>query len=213
MSDPQWIFAPWMVDKEYISSYKVVAGNMIVPEHKSWVLWSMVKRVLKLELPGEFWECGVFRGGSARMIADVIRKEGRTLRLFDTFTGIPYKSDVDKNVVGLFKNTSEEVARRMVSYDKAAIHTGLIPFSFAGLGNARIAFCHIDVDMYRSVKACCEFVWPRLAVGGVIVFDDYSVTTCPGARIATDEFFEDKQSHLVPGVEGGAIAIKLPERI
>ena len=209
MSDPRWLFAPWMRDDEYISSFKIVSGNMVVPEQRCWVLWSMAKRVLKLELPGEFWECGVFRGGSARMIADVIRKEGRTFRLFDTFTGIPYRSDVDKNVVGQFNNTDEEIARRMVSYDKAVIHKGLIPFSFAGLGNARIAFCHIDVDMYRSVKACCEFVWPRLAVGGVIVFDDYAVQSCPGARVATDEFLDGKRVHLVPSIEGGAVAVKL----
>jgi O-methyltransferase len=201
-----------MYDEEYISSFKMVAGHMVVPEQRCWILWTMVKRVVKLGVPGEFWECGVFRGGSARMIADVIRKEDKTLRLFDTFTGIPYKSDVDKPIVGQFSNTDEAAARRMVSYDKAVIHKGLIPFSFAGLGNARIAFCHIDVDMYRSVRACCEFVWPRLAVGGVIVFDDYAVTSCPGARIATDEFFADKKVHLVPSIEGGAVAVKLPEK-
>jgi Macrocin-O-methyltransferase (TylF) len=50
-------------------------------------------------------------------------------------------------------------------------------------------FClvHIDVDVYQSAKDVLAFVWPRLTVCGVVVFDDYGVATCNGITRVVDE--------------------------
>jgi O-methyltransferase len=163
------------------------------------------------QLGGEFWECGVFRGGTASIIADAIRADNLTLRLFDTFTGIPYRDEVDLHIVGQFANTQVEGVKEFVNYPNTVIHTGVIPDTFVGLESSKIAFCHVDVDMYRSIRACCEFVWPRLMEGGVMVFDDYVIKTCPGARLATDEFFADKRAYLVQTFAEGAVVFKPPQ--
>jgi len=47
---------------------------------------------------------------------------------------------------------------------------------------------------YRSILDSLRFVWPRLSVGGFIVFDYYGFPSCPGARFAVDEFFSGKAS-------------------
>ena len=40
--------------------------------------------------------------------------------------------------------------------------------------------------------------------GGVLVFDDYHVWSCLGAKRAIDQFFEDKSDKLVlPPITGG----------
>ena len=64
-----------------------------------------------------------------------------------------------------------------------------MPATFVGLDQVRLCFAHLDVDLYRSVTDCLTFIWPRLAVGGVIVIDDYGFESCPGAKSAVDEFF------------------------
>jgi O-methyltransferase len=46
----------------------------------------------------------------------------------------------------------------------------------------------VDVDIYASVLSCCEYFFPRMVPGGVLVFDDYGMLTCEGAKIALDEF-------------------------
>ena len=72
-----------------------------------------------------------------------------------------------------------------------------------------IALAHVDVDIYRSVWDCCEFIYPRLQVGGAMVFDDYGFPTCPGARKAVDEFFRNKPETPIILGTGQALAIRL----
>jgi O-methyltransferase len=87
---------------------------------------------------------------------------------------------------------------------------GLIPETFQGLENDRIAFCHVDLDIYRSISDCCEFVYPRLLTGGYMVFDDYGFPSCPGAREAVDAYFQQKPEIPLVLPTGQAIIIKLP---
>ncbi len=48
------------------------------------------------------------------------------------------------------------------------------------------------IRIYRSVRDCCEFFYPRMETGGVMLFDDYGKFTCLGAKLAVDEYFTDK---------------------
>jgi O-methyltransferase len=58
--------------------------------------------------------------------------------------------------------------------------------------DSRLAFAHVDVDIYQSVLDCCRFIMPRMLRGGFVVFDDYGFPSCPGARQAVDGFFRDR---------------------
>jgi O-methyltransferase len=48
-------------------------------------------------------------------------------------------------------------------------------------------FCHIDVDVYQSAKDIVTWLWPRLAIGGIIVFDDYGFPYSQGITTLVDE--------------------------
>lgn len=142
-----------------------------------------------LAVAGEFWECGVYRGGSARLLAEVIKPAPRTLRLFDTFHGLPAPSGFDTHREGEFKASMWD-ATEFLPYDFIRIHPGVIPESFRGLEDSEIAFCHLDLDLYLSTRDALAFVWPRLANGGAIVIDDYEWegdNGCPGVKKAVDE--------------------------
>jgi O-methyltransferase len=144
-------------------------------------------------LNGDIVECGVFRGGTAMIAAQTILESGRErpLRLFDSFEGFPESHEgVDRFQGGDLSNTSLDAVRaRLSSYPFAQFHVGFIPDSFAGLPITQIAWAHVDVDLYQSVRDCIEYVYPRLAPGGFLIFDDYGFPTCPGARRAVDETF------------------------
>lgn len=188
--------SPWCDDRLFKTSIQKVANKTLIAIERLWVLWQLVRQAKYVG--GEVWECGVYRGGSAALIADAIRDTGTVLKLFDTFTGIPR---VDKNdnqhQAGDFNNTNVNDVEKLVSYDMAKTYVGIIPDTFKGLKDSRISFCHVDVDVYQSVKDCCEFVWPRLEVGGIMVFDDYDAPSCAGARLAVDEFFESRNIHPI----------------
>jgi hypothetical protein len=49
-----------------------------------------------------------------------------------------------------------------------------------------------DCDLYESYKISFEFIWPRLADGGLIFLDEYYSLKFPGAKIATDEFLNNR---------------------
>jgi len=83
-----------------------------------------------------------------------------------------------------------------------------MPATFAEREKARIAFAHVDVDIYRSVLDCCEFIYPRLVQGGFMLFDDYGFASCPGARRAVDEFFLDAPETPIVLGTGQAFVIK-----
>lgn len=73
-----------------------------------------------------------------------------------------------------FRANSPQVFERTMALNGVdrpeVVEADVNDFDFASLGT--IAFCLVDVDLYRPVLAALEGVWPRLAAGGVIVVDD-----------------------------------------
>ena len=186
------LFSPWLEPAgEFAGYYALARPRTLVSADRCYVLYRLALQALQLE--GDFWECGVYQGGTAALLAAVLadRQPAKKLYLFDTFEGMPQiDPQRDLHAQGDFADTSAEAVARHVGHPGlAVIRKGLIPQTFAGLEGARIALAHIDVDLYRSVRDCLEFVWPRLSRGGFIVCDDYGFPSCPGAKAAVDEFF------------------------
>ena len=55
----------------------------------------------------------------------------------------------------------------------------------------------MDCDLYNSYLNTFDFVWPRLAAGGMIYLDEFYSLKFPGARLATLEYIESKPAELV----------------
>jgi O-methyltransferase len=186
------VFSPWKGYGEFHSLYERIRPYTLVSADRCWLLNSLARQAR--QLGAEFWECGVYRGGTAMLLqAALAQRDDVMLRLFDTFEGMPATSDVDLHREGDFADTSLTAVRaRLAPSTTTSFHSGFIPNSFAGLESSRIALAHIDVDIHRSVLDCCAFIYPRIVSGGFMVFDDYGFPSCPGARRAVDDFFADK---------------------
>lgn len=63
---------------------------------------------------------------------------------------------------------------------------------------SRIALLRLDTDWYSSTRTELEVLWPRLAVGGLLIIDDYDAWG--GARKAAKKFMEDQQIPATHGV-------------
>lgn len=135
--------------------------------------------------PGCFLEVGVYKGGSASMLADVARDRGCALHLFDTFTGIPFADREDSNGVGDFADADVEALR--MALPDAILYPGVFPGTLPD-NLSDIAFVHCDCDQYRSVRAVIDELWPRMVSGGIMVFDDMNTT---GGRRAIEESFRE----------------------
>ena len=186
----QPLYSPWRAPA-FLAQYRKISPYTLVSADRCYVLESLASQALGLD--GEVWECGVYKGGTAMLLAERLSHAPRVLRLFDTFAGMPETDSIrDLHNAGDFSDTSLEAVRSRVRGDFVHFHQGLIPATFSGLESTRIAFAHVDVDIHSAVLACCEFIYPKLCVGGFMVFDDYGFPSCPGARMAVDEYFSGR---------------------
>lgn len=156
-----------------------------------------------LSLPGEFAECGVYRGATAYLMAEALARagsEGRRVHLFDSFAGLSRPAIEDGTywspgdmAVGL-----EDVRRNLENHlERVAFYPGWIPQRFTEVAQHRFAFAHIDVDLYQPTRDALEFFYGRMTGGGIIVCDDYGFASCPGARKAMDEFFAGRPETII----------------
>lgn len=206
------LYSPWEGDPGFMEHYRVIQSHTLVSPDRCWILLNFMQHALNL--PGDFVELGVFRGGTALLAARVLAQRGdkRTLHLFDSFAGMPVTSKGEPYVSGDFGQTSEASVRKLVETTSVSLqmHVGFIPDTFRNLELPQLAFAHIDVDLYKSVLDCIEFVYPRLAPGGIIVFDDYGFPGCVRAREAVDLAFATLPEKPIYLPTGQAVVIKLP---
>lgn len=207
------LFSPWGGFGDFARHYALARPYTLVSSDRCYVLFTLARQALCLQ--GEIWECGVYKGGTARLLANLIAEEDRSgktlLRLFDTFEGMPETDlQVDIHRKGDFSDTSLESVIQVLGHPHIVqAHKGCIPDTFAGLEDVKISFAHVDVDIYQSVIDCCHFIYPRLTQGGFIVFDDYGFPSCPGARKAVDEFFASRSEKPLVLPTGQAIIFAL----
>lgn len=164
-----------------------------------------------INIDGNIAECGVYRGDSASVIDKLILDSNKKLYLLDTFEGMP-KTNPDKDLhrAGDFCDTSlEYVKNKLSKYSDINIYLkGLFNKNFSNLIDERFSLVHIDCDIYSGVKECCEFFYNRLNKFGIMLFDDYGFYSCPGAKQAVDEFFEDKIENIIILETGQAFIVK-----
>jgi O-methyltransferase len=184
----------------------------LVSADRLHVLYTLARQAALM--PGEFWECGVFQGGTAMLFSRILALHapvGTRLRLFDTFEGMPETDPRrDRHRKGDFKQTNLAAVKSRLTEPFVSFHPGFIPSTFAGLDHVQLSLVHVDLDIYRSYRDCLEFVYPRMIPGGFIICDDYGFPSCPGARQGTDEFFAHLPERPLVLATGQAVIVKMP---
>jgi O-methyltransferase len=164
-------------------------------------------------LPGDIAEVGVYKGGTGRLLAQVFAGTGKKIFLFDTFTGMPDAIDpmVEDWKPGDFADTSLQAVRAAVAqWPEVSCVPGRFPETADAVAGRRFCLAHVDVDIQQSVRDCCDFFYPRLVPGGMLVFDDYGFRSCVGARRAVDDFFADKPERVLYLPTGQGVVIRSP---
>lgn len=208
----QTTYAPWG-SASFAEVYRPIRQRTVVKKESCYYIHCLSMNCVALE--GDFAEAGVYRGGTAYLIAQNLARGadgGRLLRLFDTFEGMPGSADTDPSDLarGDFGDTSLEGVRELLrGFDFVSFHKGRIPDTFAGLDEGRYAFVHIDVDLYDSTLDCLSYFYRRTVRGGVILFDDYGYPKFVASeRRAADEFFADKPEKPIALPTGQAFVVK-----
>lgn len=165
-------------------------------------LLTCARQVLWLNIPGDYMECGVWRGGACILLRGLLHALGEPRRcvwLADSFAGLPapdpesqlldavlyeYLQDTGGFSVGL-----DEVCdnfRRFQLLDDGVrflpgwFHQTLPTFT------GQLALLRLDGDWYESTRTALECLYDRVSMGGYVIIDDYNPVM--GAYAAVNEF-------------------------
>lgn len=147
-------------------------------------------------ISGDVAECGVYKGGSARLLSTIF--DDKKILLFDSFSGMMEDDSYPEghHKTGEFSDTSlESVKDYLNDKNNCYFYDGWFPQSAKFLTDQTFCFVHADFDLYQSTKSCVEIFWPRLNSGGIILFDDYDWIPCPGVNQTIKEYFTPEVPH------------------
>jgi hypothetical protein len=179
--------------------------------------------VIDNNVPGDFVECGTWRGGlAALMLYNAKRTEDKRLYVYDTFEGMPEPSEND---CGTSKRMYEEnkgdwcragldivksVLREVdASYsDLCYLIKGKVEDTLDLMAPQTIALARLDTDWYESTKKELEVLYPRVVANGFVLIDDYSDWN--GCRQAVDEYLAtiDKTTYRLELADGSLVIQK-----
>ena len=205
----KWQEPIWATDAHFAELYEQIRPQTVLSKDRCFMLYQLTQ--FAAILMGDLAEVGVYRGGSAKLLAkSCINK---TVHLFDTFTGLP-KADPDLDQSDFyqthsFSNTSSDMVQAFLAdCDNVKIHKGLFPSTATPLESRKFCLVHIDTDLYQSVRDCFEFFYPRMVTGGVLVFDDYGWVMTPGVKQAIQEFLSGKPESPIISTRHQCFVIK-----
>ena len=169
--------------------------------------------VVENNIPGDFVECGVWRGGNgilAKKIFEHLNSE-KKVWMFDTFEGMTAPTNVDIEAINQISAENKFAESQTNTHNEwcyASLEDVQKNCSDSGIDIAALKFIkgdvcdtlkkpdnvpdkisvlRLDTDWYESTKAELEVLYPKLSNGGVLIIDDYG--HWEGARKAVDEYF------------------------
>jgi len=207
-------YSPWCSDQNFLNLYDQIRNNTLVDIFRCYEIFTLVQQVSKLQ-KGAFIEIGVFKGGTGAVIASQVKACAldETVYLCDTFEGVVKSSQVDTHYVNGEHSTSQapvEELLKALDLDNIVLLQGIFPDDTAHIvENEMFRFCHIDVDVYQSAKDIMDWIWPRMVVGGVVVYDDFGFSSCEGIKKHVEEQMNLTDRLVIYNLNGHAIVVKL----
>jgi hypothetical protein len=181
--------------------------------------YELFKQVV--DVPGAIVDIGVYRGASAftwAKLCEIFCPTDVRKRVygFDTFAGFPSLAPQDGGVderqdvqvggyaAGATIEDDLRLARDAMNQDRHLAHLERLEFVKGDLARTvpdfaaaqgqglRVALLNLDADLYEPTRVALEHFVPLMSPGGVIILDEYAVTTFPGESRAVDEYFVER---------------------
>jgi O-methyltransferase len=205
-------YSPWLLDEDFQVCHAAIRDYTLVDLYRCWELWHLLSQTQSLD--GDVLEVGTWRGGTGCLLGCRAQQQQipATVFLCDTFEGVVKTGAADSYRGGEHADTSIPIVRECAAklgLSNLSILRGIFPDETgAGIAEHRFRMCHIDVDVYQSGKDVFEWVWPRLSVGGVVVFDDFGFSSTRGIATLVHETEGTADRVCVQNLNGHAVFVK-----
>ncbi len=174
--------------------------------------------IISDNIPGDFIETGVWKGGSTIFMRGALKIYGDELRkvwLADSFQGLPPpneeeypedKGDLHHNIDSL-RVSLEQVKQNFAGYglldDQVAFLKGWFSDTLPSAPMEQLALLRLDGDMYESTMQAFRSLYHKLSSGGFVIIDDYCIPSC---RKAVHDFREEMDiSEEIVDIDGTGV--------
>lgn len=183
-----------------LSKHRIISDQ--VDHNELAVIMRELLTCLTNNIRGEVVEMGCYTGTTSLFLRRILNELGskKELHVYDSFEGLPDKSLQDSSPIGsqfqpgALSATKKELIR---NFQRANLQPPIVHkawFSDLKLEDMpeKICFAFLDGDFYESIRDSLKLISPRLSDDAIIIVDDYTSESLPGAKRAVDEWFRDR---------------------
>jgi O-methyltransferase len=163
-----------------------------------------VTEVIRKDVPGDFIETGVWRGGASIFMRALLKVYGDQTRLVwvaDSFEGLPkpdgrYQQDegdrfweINHTLAVSLEQVQANFSRYGLLDQQVRFLVGWFKDTLPTAPISQLAVLRLDGDMYSSTMDALQSLYHRLSLGGYVIIDDYGAV--PNCKQAVDDFRSD----------------------
>ena len=163
----------------FVSSHAGNRGDMA----RFYSFCLIFDQLMKEGIKGDLAELGVYKGGTATLIANIARHLGTTAYLY----WIPSRVSRRQTLVEWtqqkmkFSDTTVEAVQALVGEKNVRYVKGHFPGSASQLpSGATFCLVHVDCDLYAPMLSALEYFYRRLVPGGFIL---HAIRVCIGVGL------------------------------
>jgi O-methyltransferase len=153
-------------------------------------LRQLTQQAIDENIPGDFIETGVWRGGCCILMRGVLAANGvrgRRVYVADSFAGVPaprpdlypadrgHRLDLHTELAVPLETVKENFRRYGLLDDQVIFVEGLFSDTLSALDAGPFAVIRLDGDLYESTYVALEHLYPKLSPGGFLTVDDFGV--------------------------------------
>jgi hypothetical protein len=194
--------------KGFIDHYITGDAYTMVPRVRLDNIQACIADVLEQNVPGDFIETGVWRGGTTIFMRGMLKALGASNRrvwVADSFQGLPepdaekFPAEARAHASATMKTTYKHFAVSRSDVEANFKRFGLLDAQVCFLEGwfkdtlptapiERLAIIRLDGDYYESTMDALNSLYDKLSPGGYVVVDDYGEDLWTYCRKAVNDF-------------------------
>jgi len=154
-------------------------GHTMVGHKRMRNVKMALKTVFENNIPGDFVELGVWRGGVciyAKAMIDIFDQNNREVHVFDAFAKLPGYNRAGNFLMNSAEDVKHNFAKDGVMDERVVFHVGLFKDTLPDFSKKEpprpIAVLRVDGNFYDSYQDAMYYLYERVPVGGIVIFDD-----------------------------------------
>jgi hypothetical protein len=184
---------------------------------------ALITAIQQREIPGDFLEAGVWRGGVsifARSVFDVLGNSNRKVYVADSFEGLPKSQNVhdtdswsEMEYLSVSMQDVRENFKKFGALHNVEFVKGYFHESLPKLRQRDMSLCllRLDGDMYQSTADGLYNLYDKVQIGGYVIIDDWAIGN---ARKAVKDFWNlhGVVEEIIP-IDHGAVYFEITRTV